>query len=146
MIGQNVVVGTAKIGASYGDYSEAPCIWYDTHVKKGGTILERVTDYRFTIANNLRRVRVIRTTDGHLLKYLPSRHRQLSGEIICDFETKEELDDVIGDTAFSLELGLGGTHKAVFTGCKWESSVLSTRVEELVSQRLAFTARDVTIS
>lgn len=146
LIGQNVAVATAKIGASYGDYSEAPCAWYDTYVKKGTNILERVTDYQFTVENNLKRVPVIRTTDGYLLKYLPWRHRELTGEITCDFETKEEIDDIINDTEYTLEFGLGGTNKATFSGCKWESNVLATRIEELVSQKLAFTAKSVTIS
>jgi len=146
LIGQNVVVGTAKIGASYGDYSDDPLVWYETYVKKDTTTLERVTDYRFTIENNLRRIPVIRTTDGHLLRYLPARHRTASGEIICDFETKEELDDILNDTSFSLEFGLGGTNKAIFSDCKWDSSILATRVEELVSQKLSFTAKSVTIS
>jgi len=146
LIGQNVVVGTAKIGASYGDYSDIPLVWYETYVKKGATTLERVTDYRFTIENNLRRTPVIRTTDGYLLKYLPVRNRTASGEVICDFETKEELEDIINDTSFSLEFGLGGTHKAVFSGCKWDSSLLATRIEELISQKLSFTAKSVTIS
>jgi len=146
LIGQNVVVGTAKIGASYGDYSDAPLVWHETYVKKGATTLERVTDYHFTVENNLRRIPVIRATDGYLLKYLPARHRTASGEIVCDFETKEELDDILNDTSFSLEFGLGGTHKAIFGGCKWDSSTLSTRVEELVSQKLPFTAKSVTIS
>lgn len=146
LIGQNVVVGTAKIGASYGDYSDDPLVWYETYVKKDTTTLQRATDYRFTIENNLRRIPVIRTTDGHLLKYLPARHRTASGEIVCDFETKEELDDILNDTSFSLEFGLGGTHKAVFSDCKWDSSVLPTRIEELVAQKLSFTAKSVAIS
>jgi len=146
LIGQNVVVDTAKIGASYGDYSDAPLVWYDTYVKKGVNALGKVTDYHFTIGNNLRRIPVIRTTDGYLLKYLPARQRELSGEIICDFETKEELDEIINDTEFTLEFGLGGTHKAVFSGCKWNTSSLATRIEELVSQKLSFTAKSVTVS
>lgn len=146
LIGQNVVVGTAKIGASYGDYSDAPLVWYDTYVKKGANTLSKVVDYHFTIGNNLRRVPVIRTTDGYLLKYLPGRQRELSGEIVCDFETKEELDEIVNDTEFTLEFGLGGTHKAVFSNCKWSTSSLATRIEELVSQKLSFTAKSVTVS
>jgi len=146
LIGQNVVVGTAKIGASYGDYSDAPLVWHDIYVKKGVNTLTKVSDYRFTIGNNLRRIPVIRTTDGHLLKYLCERQRDLSGEIICDFETKEELDEIVNDTEFSLEFGLGGAHKAVFSNCKWSTSSLSTRIEELVSQKLSFTAKSVTVS
>jgi hypothetical protein len=146
LYGQNMVVGTAKVGASYGDYSTAPLAWYETYVKKGATVLERVTDYRFTIGNNLERIPVIRQTSGHLLKYLPERHRELSGELVCDFETKEELDEILNDSEFTLEFGLGDTHKAVFNGCKWDSGTLATRIEELVSQKLPFTAKTVTIS
>jgi len=146
LIGQNIVVGTAKIGASYGDYSDAPSVWYDTYVKKSATTLSKVSDYRFTIGNNLRRIPVIRTTDGYLLKYLCERQRELSGEIVCDFETKEELDEIVNDTEFNLEFGLGGTHKAIFSNCKWSTSNLTTRIEELVSQKLSFTAKSVTIS
>lgn len=146
LFGQNIVVGTAKVGASYGDYATAPLAWYETYVKKGANMLERVTDYRFTIGNNLERIPVIRQTSGHLLKYLPEKHRELSGELVCDFETKEELDEIINDSEFSLEFGLGDTHKAVFNGCKWGSDTLATQVEELVSQKLSFTAKTVTIS
>lgn len=146
LIGQNVVVGTAKIGASYGDYSDAPLVWYETYVKKGANTLSKVTDYRFNIGNNLQRIPVIRTTNGCLLKYLCERQRDLSGEIVCDFETKEELDEIIDDAEFTLEFGLGGTHKAVFSNCKWSTSSLATRTEELVSQKLSFTAKSVTVS
>jgi len=146
LIGQNIVVGTAKIGASYGDYSDAPLVWYETYVKKGVNTLGKVSDYRFTIGNNLRRIPVIRTTDGYLLKYLSERQRELSGEIVCDFEAKEELDEIVNDTEFALEFGLGGTHKAIFSNCKWNTSNLATRIEELVSQKLSFAAKSVTLS
>jgi len=146
LIGQNVVVGAAKIGASYGDYSDAPLVWYDTYIKKGVTTLGKVTDYRFVIGNNLQRIPVIRTSEGHLLKYLCERQRELSGEIVCDFETKEELDEIVNDTEFTLEFGLGGTHKAVFSNCKWSANSLATRAEELVSQKLSFAAKSVAVS
>jgi len=146
VVGQDLSVGTAKIGSSYGDYSDPPLMWYETYIKKNGTTFEKATDYTFTIANNLRRTTVIRSTNGHLLKYLPERHRDLTGEIICDFEDKAELDEVLGDTEFNLEFGLGSGHKAVFSGCKWDSNTLRNRVDELVAQKLLFTAKTVTIT
>ena len=146
LIGQDVAVGTSKIsGATYADYSGA-VPYYESYVKKGGTTLERVTDFSFTIENNLKRVPVIRTTSGHLLKYLPERHRNCSGEVTFDFETKQEFDDVINDTEFSLEFGLGGTNKAVFSNCKWESVSPPTRIEDLVSVKAPFVAKTVAIS
>jgi len=146
LIGQDVAVGTSKIsGATYADYSGA-VPYYESYVKKGGTTLERVTDFSFTIENNLKRVPVIRTTSGHLLKYLPERHRNCSGEITFDFETKEEFDDIINDAEFSLEFGLGGTNKAVFSNCKWESVSPPTKIEDLVSVKAPFVAKTVAIS
>ena len=146
LIGQDVAVGTSKIsGATYADYSGA-VPYYESYVKKGGTTLERVTDFSFTIENNLKRVPVIRTTSGHLLKYLPERHRDCSGEVTFDFETKEEFDNIINDAEFSLEFGLGGTNKAVFSNCKWESVSPPTKIEDLVSVKAPFTAKTVAIS
>jgi len=146
LIGQNLVVGTAKIGNSYTPWSEDPVPFYESYVKKQTTILERVTDWKFVIENHLKRVPVIRTTSGDLLKFLQERHRTISGELTCEFETKEEYDDVISDTAFTLEIGLGSTNKAVFTDCKWDIVSSPTRIEDLVALKAPFTAKSVTIS
>ena len=146
VIGQDVAVGTAKIaGASYGDYAGA-VVFNESYVKKGAAVLDRVSDWKFEIANNLKAVPVIRSTSGHLLKYLPARHRNLLGEVTFEFESKEEFDEVIGDTEFSLEFGLGGTNKAVFSNCKWEDLKTPTKVEDLVSLKASFVARQVAIS
>ena len=146
LIGQNLVVGTAKIGNSYTPWSEDPVAFYESYVKKQTTTLERVTDWKFVIENHLKRVPVIRTTDGDLLKFLQERHRTISGEITFEFETKEEYDDVVNDTAFTLEIGLGNTNKAVFTDCKWDIVTSPTRIEDLVALKAPFTAKGVTIS
>jgi hypothetical protein len=146
LIGQDLAVGTAKItGATYADYAGA-VPFYESYVKKGVTTLERVTDFRFVIENNLKRVPVIRTTNGYLLKYLPERHRNCSGEVTFEFESKEEYDDVIDDTEFTLEFGLGGTNKAVFSNCKWENVSTPTRIEDLVALKAPFVAKSVAIS
>lgn len=140
LLGQDLTVGTAKIGDSYGDHGGA-VPFYLSYVKKATTALERVTDWSFTIENNLKRVPVIRTTNGYILKYLPHRHRNLTGELTFEFESKEEFDDVVSDTEFDLEFGLGGTKKAVFTGCKWENVASPTRIEDLVALKAPFVAK-----
>jgi len=141
LIGQDLDVGTAKItGATYGDRVGA-VPFYESYVKKATTTLDRVTDWSFIIENNLKRVPVIRTTNGYLLKYLPHRHRNLTGELTFEFESKEEFDDVVNETEFDLEFGLGGTDKAVFTGCRWENVVTPTRIEDLVALRAGFVAK-----
>jgi hypothetical protein len=146
LIGQDLTPGTEKIGNSYTPWSEDPVAFYESYVKKQTTILERVTDWQFTIENHLKRVPVIRTTKGNLLKFLQERHRTLSGEITFEFETKEEFDDVVDDTAFTLEIGLGSTDKATFTDCKWDIVHTPTRIEDLVSLKAPFTAKSLTIT
>ncbi|MEM2995781.1 MAG: phage tail tube protein [Candidatus Bathyarchaeia archaeon] len=147
LFAQNLTVGASKLsGATYADYAGA-VPFYESYVKKGATTLERVTDWKFSIENNLKAVSVIRVTDGHLLKYLPYRHRNLAGELTFEFESKEEFDDVINDASFDLEFGLGGSNKAVFSGCKWENASAPTRIEDLVSCKASFVAKGpVTIS
>ena len=152
LIGQNVVVGTSKIaGATYADYSGA-VPYNESYVQRGAgdgsglTVLERATDWKFTIENNLKRVPVIRSTSGELLKYLAARHRNLIGELIFEFESKQEYDDIINDSEFSLKFGLGGTNSALFKYCKWENASTPTRIEDLVSLKASFVARDVWIS
>jgi hypothetical protein len=146
LIGQNLVVGTAKIGNSYTPWSDNPVAFYESYVKKQAATLERVTDWKFVIENHLKRVPVIRTTNGNLLKFLQERHRSITGEVTFEFETKEEYDDIINDTAFTLEIGLGSTNKAVFTDCKWDIVSSPTRIEDLVALKAPFTAKSFTIS
>ena len=145
-IGQDLVPGTAKIGNQYTPWSEDPVAFYESYVKKQAAILERVTDWQFLIDNHLKRVPVIRTTSGNLLKFLQKRHRTLSGEITFEFETKEEFDDVVNDTAFTLEIGLGSTNKASFTDCKWEIVQTPTKIEDLISLKAPFTAKTLNLS
>jgi hypothetical protein len=83
---------------------------------------------------------------GHVPRYLPERHRNLTGEVTFEFESKQEFDDIINDVEFSLEFGLGGTNKALFKYCKWENVNTPTTVEDLVALKARFVARDVWIS
>jgi len=152
LIGQDLAVGTAKItGATYQDYSGA-VPFHESYVQRGAgdgsglTAVERVTDWKFSIENNFKRVPVIRSTSGHLLKYLQERHRTLTGELTFGFESKQEYDDVVNDGEFSLKFGLGGTSSTLFKYCKWEKVGTPTKVEDLVFLKAPFVARDVVIS
>jgi hypothetical protein len=146
LLAQDLAVGTEKIGgAAYADHAGA-VPFYESYIKKDAATLERVTDWKWTIENNLKQVPVLRPANGHLLKYLPQRHRTLTGELVFEFESKEEFEDVVNDAEFTLEFGLGGTCKAVFSGCKWENATAPARVEELVSLKATFVAKGVTIS
>lgn len=152
LIGQSVDVGTSKIsGATYADYAGA-VPYFESYVERGDADgsnlagIERVTDWKFTIENNLKRVPVIRSTEGFLLKYLPARHRNLTGELTFEFETKQEFDDIVNDNEFSLKFGLGGTNTALFKYCKWDNVITPTRIEDLVSLKATFVARHLTMS
>ena len=146
LLSQDITASTAKItGATYAD--QAGIVpFYESYVKKDTSTLERVSDWKFTIENNLKQVPVIRNPNGNILKYLPYRYRDLTGEVVFEFETKEEFDDVINDREFTLEFGLGSTNKAVFSNCKWENTAAPTRIEELVNLKASFVAKAVTIS
>jgi hypothetical protein len=152
LVGQDMAVGTSKVaGATYADYGGA-VPFYDSFVQRGAgdgsglAAVERVVDWKFRVENNLKRVPVIRSTNGHLLKYLQERHRVLAGELTFEFESKQEYDDVLDDGDFSLKFGLGGSSSALFKYCKWERVGTPTKVEDLVSLKAPFVARDVTIS
>jgi len=152
VIGQDLAVGTAKIsGATYTDHSGAVA-FNESYVQRGAADgsgladVTRVMDWKFNIENNLKRVPVIRSTSGHLLKYLQERHRVLTGELTFEFESKTEYDDVVADSEFSLKMGLGGANSALFKYCKWDKVGSPTKIEDLVSLKAPFVARDVVIS
>ena len=139
--GQDLETGTAKIaGAIYADYAGAVA-FHESYVKKDTTVLDRVTDWKFDIINNPRRVPVIRTSSGYLAKFIPFGHRELSGELTLEFESKAEMDEALADTAFALEFGLGGTNKAVFTACKWDSITHTKWLEDLICAKARFVAK-----
>lgn len=149
LIGQNVDVRATKVGGTYIEHGEgdnAVVFFNESYVKKGGETLERVTDYQFTIENNLKRIPVIKTAEGHILKYLVKRQRDLTGELTFEFESKEEYEEVIGTDQFGLEFGLGGGHKIEFSNCKWGRASTPTRIEDLVSLKAPFVARGVEIT
>ncbi|MBS7646311.1 hypothetical protein KEJ24_00510 [Candidatus Bathyarchaeota archaeon] len=152
LVGQDVEVGTGKIaGATYADYAGAVA-YTESFVQRGNadgselTDLTRITDWKFTIENNLKPVPVIRSANAYLAKYLPARHRELGGELTFEFEDKSEFEDVINDAEFSLKFGLGGSHYALFKYCKWENVQTPVRIEDLVSLKARFAARDVVIA
>jgi hypothetical protein len=149
IIAQDLQTASAKItGATYTE-ATGSIPFSDSYVWKGdadGTGLAEVltvTDWEFTVANNLKRVPVIRSDKGYLAKYIQGCQRDLTGKLIMDFESKAQYDEVIADAEFSLKLGLGPDKAAVFTHCKWDSVSTPTKAEDLVSVTLPFTARPV---
>jgi hypothetical protein len=139
--GQNLVTSTDKIsGATYSDHSGAVA-FHETYLEKDSTTLDRVTDWKFDIVNNVKRVPVIRSSNGELAKYIPFGHRELSGEVTFEFESKAEIDDCLDNVEFTLEFGLGGTCKATFSGCKWVNVVHSKWLEDLICAKAKFVSK-----
>ena len=139
--GQDLETGTAKIsGATYTDHCGAVA-FNETYVKKDTTTLDRVTDWKFDILNNAKRVPVIRSANGHLAKYIPFGHRELGGELSFEFESKAELDEALADTEFTLEFGLGGTCKATLSYCKWDQVTHTKWLEDLICAKAKFVAK-----
>jgi hypothetical protein len=144
--GMNVAVGSAKLaGASYTDYAGA-VPFYESYVKKDSTAYDRVTDWSFDVQNNLKPVPVIRASNGYLLKYLPSKKRDLTGSVTFEFESIQEASDVLADTEFDLEFGLGGANKAVFSDCKWDGVSIPSKIDDLISLKAPFVAKTFAIS
>lgn len=150
LIGQNLDPETAKItGATYSEFDGA-VPFHQSYVSRGaadGTsqvVIEEVTDWKFIIENNLKRVPVIRSTNGELLKFLFGRQRSISGELIFEFENRTEYYDAVSDAEFSLKFGVGAKY-ALFKYCKWDSITTPTKIEDLVSLKAPFTARQVTL-
>jgi hypothetical protein len=139
--GQDMATGTAKIsGATYVDHGGAVA-FHETYAKKDSTTFDRVKDWSFDIENNLKRVPVIRSSNGYLLKYLPFRQRTLSGELTFEFESIQEATEVLADTEFTLEFGLGGTCKVVFNQCKWDNVSIPSKMEDLLYLKAPFVAK-----
>jgi len=139
--GQDVTTGTAKIdGATYTDHSGAVA-FNESYVKQDAATLDRVTDWKFDILNSVKRVPVIRSSNGHLARYVPFGHRELTGELSFEFEAKTEIDTLLADTEFTLEFGLGGTCKATFSYCKWADVTHSKWLEDLICCKAKFIAR-----
>jgi hypothetical protein len=139
---QDVEVGTAKIaGATYTEYAGAVS-GSESYVRIGGVSCERVTSWKLQIDNSCKAVPVIRSTNGHLAKYLTWGKRLLTGELSFEFESKQEADDVLADTEqSSLEFGLGGANKVSVEHTKWNDFSLSGKSEDLIYAKVPFTAR-----
>jgi hypothetical protein len=139
---QDVEVSTAKItSATYTDYTGAVA-GSESYIKIGGVTCERITSWKLQIDNSCKPVPVIRSINGHLAKYLTWGKRLLTGELNFEFESKQEVDDVLADTEQSgLEFGLGGNSKVIVEHTKWDDFSLSGKSEDLIYAKVPFTAR-----
>jgi hypothetical protein len=141
-LAQDLEVSAAKIAnASYADYSGAVS-GSESYVKIAGAVCERATSWKLQIENSCKVVPVIRSSNGHLAKYLPWGKRHLTGELNFEFESKQEADDILADVEqSSLEFGLGGVNKVNVAYVKWDDFSLSGKSEDLIYAKILFTAK-----
>ena len=151
LMAQDVTGASTKPeGATYEELAGAVS-WADVAVLKGdadGSNLapfEISTDWKFTIANNLKRVGVIRAENPTKPKYLVPMQRDLYGELTCTFENKDQYY-AAADGAFSLKFDLSAGKFFLFKNCQWANVSSVRRPEDLVSLKLAFTAETFTDS
>ncbi len=136
---------TKPIGATYNPLSGAVS-WADVIIQKGdadGSNLqpfEVVTDWKFSIANNLKRVGVLRATTPTRAKYIVPRQRDLSGELTCTFENKDQYYAAAEGT-FSLKFNLSANKFFLFKNCQWEKVSSPRRPDDIISMKLGFTAQ-----
>jgi hypothetical protein len=153
LLGQSCTRLTALIqNATYGDFVGA-VPFNSSFVQRGvsgGTglvTLTDITDWKFEIDNNLKPVGTIQSGGtGLILKYLRERNRKLSGELTMEFENDSEMQDFLLDTEFSLSFGLGSTNTALFTYCKWDQIETPDKMDDLISVKAKFKARNLFIS
>lgn len=153
LLGQSFTRMTALIsGATYGDFVGA-VPFNQSFVQKGvsggtGLVTQTdITDWKFEINNNLKAVGVIQSAGtGLLLKYLRERNRKLTGELTMEFEDDAEMQDFLVDGDFSLSFGLGSTNTALFKYCKWDQIETADKMDDLISVKAKFKARDLLIS
>jgi len=145
LMAQDVTSAAAKPeGATY-DLLGGAVAWSDCAVSKGAADgsglapFEVATDWSFTIANNLKRVGVIRADNPTKPKYIVPRHRDLSGELICTFESKDQYYEAAAG-GFSLKFDLSGGKYFTFKNCQWGNVGSVHKPEDLVSLKLGFTA------
>lgn len=137
-------------GATYNPLAGAVS-WADVAVQKGnadGSNLapfEVVTDFKFTIANNLKRIGVLRSTTPTRAKYIEPRQRDLYGELMCTFENKDQYY-AAAEGGFSLKFDLSAGKYFLFKNCQWDKVSSPRRPDDIIALKLGFTAQSFTDS
>jgi hypothetical protein len=125
--------------------------WADVAVSKGAAdgsnlaAFEVVTDFKFTIANNLKRIGVLRATTPTRAKYIEPRQRDLYGELTCTFENKDQYY-AAAEGAFSLKFDLSAGKYFLFKNCQWDKVSSPRRPDDIIALKLGFTAESFTDS
>jgi len=112
----------------------------DSYVKIGATSLPEFRAWSVDINNNLERIPVLGSDEYRISR---ARNRVVTGELTCTFESTARLTELLNNTEFSLEIGLGKdegnvVRKITITGCKWREHPIPSRKTDLILLRLPF--------
>lgn len=118
------------------------------HGRDGGVKINGATKPEFRawsveINNNLERVGNLGSTEYRNVR---ERNRVVSGELTGTFENIDQLNSIINDTDFTLDLILGkdsgnSTRTLTITGCKFAEFPIPARKTDLIALRLPFTGK-----
>src|SRR5207302_8060610 len=82
------------------------------------------------------------------IRVLQERGREISGELRVNFETFDEVTEMLNDTDFRLDLAWGTSQGVTgsFYNCKWTQTSFPLKPVELIAFTVPFTARSGSVS
>jgi len=145
-ISQDCIIGTSRpSGSTYPSLPGAsPKMWNDSDVVWGTDINLHgaLTDWSFTINNNLQRIPVIRSTNGDMLLYLAERARVITGELTVAYVDSTFMAAVKAMTEADLVITVAGVGTYTLGSAAFDSGRYSSKPPaETVALRLPFTAK-----
>lgn len=134
---QNLTVATSKQSTgTYTDYTGQK-LFYDSYVLRDGFEITNVIAWKVDFNFNLKPIPVIRSTDGHLMKWLQVRQIDVEAELELAFDSTTRWTDLLNDTARTFEIGLGASgHKILLNNAKQELVSNPFKVGDLVVCRV----------
>jgi len=127
-------------------------MWYDGAIQytpsgQSTRVLNNIVESRVRVRQSLERVYNVQTGIT-TLRVLQERGREISGELRINFETFDEVTEMLNDTDFRLDLVWGSTQGVTgsFYNAKWANTTYPLKPVELIMFTLPFTARSGSIS
>ena len=151
--GQQLYTGSVVSGSSYqADPATNPLMWYDGTIQytpSGGSTrtINNVTDTRCRIRNQLERVYNVQN-NIFTIRVLQERGREIEGDCTFNFETFDEVTELLSDTDFRLDLGWGTSQGITgsFYNAKWKSVTFPVKPTDLIALKIPWEARSGSIS
>lgn len=120
----------------------------DAYVKLNTATMPEFRAFSVDINNNAEYVPQLSSDEYRVVRV---RNRVVTGEITATFESTARLTELLNNTEFTLEIGLGKddgstVRKLTITGCKWREHPIPSRKTDLILLRLPFQGETPTLS